>query len=300
MTDNYTLNQKIDFVKFAIEQTSILEAARSLRISYNELKKWVDKYGDVATDPKHKTTEDAITALRKSSSKRGPKPKEKLARPKKGEKGKDGLTLVERCKKLRKSLGLSGADVADLTGLSPSTIINSVGCHIEMSDNVLNKLVELFGVSVGYLLWGVEESALGTVYTLVEDDEKPAEVKCVNFKVDDAPIPDPNNQKPVISFKDPETENLKEAIKDLKSDIRDMQEQIRGYQDQQMKMMQLCADIMQTQQEQARQYIAFRAKANTGTMSNVPLNTAYASNGKDDNFGNKLGDNFNRDFTKKV
>jgi len=319
----YKLKEKIGALKYALSEKSYVTAAANLGIPYATLKSWVDKYGDIVTDNKYKSNEEIEAAIKSLSNqnKRGPKPgtlKSIYRVVAKDERGEDGLLMVERWRELRWRKNLSIDDLARISGVSKSSINNTAGCHNPPSTKTIRKISAALGVSPEYLLYGSKE---GAPVDLVAEPEEPkttpekradlsdrihalnsaspvSKVDFVTFqsaeRLSDAAIEDVFSDKPIISVvKDEDIDKLKKKVLDLKEEVITLRSQMTELQDQQIKLMSLAVEIMQTQQEQARQYIAFKAKAPNGS-------SLY----KNDNYGNSagssIGDSFNRDFTKKT
>lgn len=326
----YTLNEKIGSVKYALAEKSYITAAANLGIPYATLKFWIDKYGDFVTDNKYKTNEEIEIAVKANAKKRGPKPGSRQTYKPigKNELGEDGLLMIDRWRSLRKRKGFSVDDLARASGIGRATINNTAGCHNPPSKKAVPKIAAALGVSVNHLLYGTKE---GAPVDLVAEPETPktapekranlsdrinalnnpamqftGEVICPvdTIVIDNSTLPPVPT--PTIHINEPQDnvitgeqhKDLLSKIFELKEEVTHLRTQLNEMQDHQLKLMNLSIDIMQTQQDQARQYIAFKSKA-PGNFAPYSANNNGGAPYKNDNYGNTIGDQFNKDFTKK-
>ena len=318
----YSLNEKIGSVKYALSEKSYITAAANLGIPYATLKYWIDKYGDFITDNKYKSNEEIEIAIKASSKKRGPKPVggQTYKPVGKDERGQDGLLMIDRWRKLRKRKGFSVDDLARASGIGRATINNTAGCHNPPSKKAVPKIAAALGVSVNHLLYGTKDGApvdlIAEASPLKIEKEKGAlqerllalnstEPKIVQEPINVSDVTITEMPKPIIPANETQAnatseqhEALKNKVIELNGEVSSLRAQLTELQDQQIKLMSLSLDIMQTQQDQAKQYIAFKSKAPVNFMNNATNGNGSVPH-KNDNFGKTIGDQFNKDFTKK-
>lgn len=272
--NSYQLIEKVGAVKYALDQPSVKNAANDLGVNEATLIYWVSKFEDEVTNPEHKTINDIVAAIESNMT-----PKEKLANfpP-------DESTRRGRLAKLRKMKGYTVKDLASKIGVSKATI-NLFTCKGEMGFNTLHAMARALDTTMGYLKYGTKGDDTDCIAQQEKDTATKESKKPNKIQKDDTTIKyDPTKN----SFSDSSVEK----ISTLNKDVNQLRELITEIQDQQIRMMSMILKIVDQKQPNNHSNHSPRD-------SSPPYYANKATYRNPDNYGNKIGDVYDRNFNRK-